>query len=368
MRVMDVEHIIEQWAPRWTAWERDNVGLQIGDRTRRVRRILVCLDVTPGVIAEAVRKKADMIVSHHPLLFRPPTSLTSSDATGSMILALAKHGIAAYAAHTNLDAAPGGVNFVLAGVLGLTNVRFLAPLKDLYAKLAVFVPSSHVAHVMRAMSGAGAGEIGDYSQCSFQIAGQGTFRGSQSTHPHIGRAGVLEEVEEIRLEMILPKVRADVVIDAMKAAHPYEEAAYDLYPLINESPQYGMGSIGTLASLQSLGSFLKKVKKALGSDQIRYTGNLRKTVRTVAVCGGSGSELLDVAVRSGADVFVTADVRYHAFHDSDGRIALVDAGHWETEQVVLPAIAARLQQSVLNKRKQVSVLITNQRTNPIHCY
>ena len=368
MKVMDVEHIIEQWAPRWTAWERDNVGLQIGDRTRRVRRILVCLDVTPGVIAEAVRRNADMIVAHHPLLFRPPTSITSSDLTGSMILTLAKHDIAVYAAHTNLDAATGGVNFALAEALNLSHIRFLAPLKDLYAKLAVFVPSSHVEQVMHAMAGAGAGEIGNYSRCSFQIAGRGTFQGSQTTRPHIGRAGVLEEVEEVKLEMILPRTLAPAVIDEMKAVHPYEEAAYDLYPLINESPQYGMGAVGQLAVPLALGTFLKRLKKTLGSDPIRYAGNLRKTVRTVAVCGGSGSELLNNAVRAGADVFVTADVRYHAFHEAEGRIALVDAGHWETEQVVLPAIVKRLQQSIRNDRKEISVFITNQRTNPIHCY
>ncbi len=365
---MDVEHIIEQWAPRWTAWERDNVGLQIGDRNKRVRRILVCLDVTPGVVAEAFRRKADMIVSHHPLLFRPPSSLTSADATGSMVLQLAARGVAVYAAHTNLDAALGGVNSVLAEMLGLGNVRFLAPLKDQYAKLAVFVPSSHVSHVMQAMSAAGAGEIGDYSQCSFQLSGRGTFKGATSTHPHVGRAGVLEEVEEVRLEMILPRARSNTVIEAMKAAHPYEEAAYDLYPLINESPQYGMGAIGELTAQQTLGSFLRRVKKALGSEQIRYGGNLRRKVRRVAVCGGSGSELIDTAVRAGADAFVTADVRYHSFHDAEGRIALVDAGHWETEQVVLPALAARIRQGVPKGEKGISVLITKQRTNPIHCY
>ena len=368
MKVMDVEHIMEQWAPRWIAWERDNVGLQIGDRMQPIKRILVSLDVTPGVVAEAVRRKAQMIVAHHPLLFRPPSSLTSSDAIGSMVLTLAKHDIAVYAAHTNLDSAEGGVNFALADALGLGHVRFLAPLKDVYAKIVVFVPSSHATQVMHAMANAGAGEIGDYSRCSFQINGLGTFQGGEKTNPYSGRAGVLEEIEEIRLEMILPRVQASSVIRAMRTVHPYEEVAYDLYPLSNESPRYGMGAVGELPGSVPLGSFLRSVKKALGSDQIRYTGNLRKTVRTVAVCGGSGTDLLKDAIRTGADVFLTADIRYHAFHEADGRIALVDAGHWETEQVVLPVIAARLQKSVGKDNKGVSVLITNQRTNPIHCY
>jgi dinuclear metal center YbgI/SA1388 family protein len=366
MKVMDIEHIMEQWAPRWTAWERDNVGLQIGDRTRRVKRILVSLDVTPKIVAEAVRKKAEMIVAHHPLLFRPPSAILSSDTTGSMILDLAKHDIAVYAAHTNLDAVKDGVSFALAGALKLKNVRFLAPLKDLYAKIAVFVPSSHVENVMKAMAGAGAGQIGEYSHCSFQMNGRGTFRGTQKTKPYAGRAGVLEEVGETRLEMILPRFQTASVITAMKEAHPYEEVAYDLYPLSNESPQYGMGAIGELAAPLALSSFLKTVKRALDCEGLRFTGKPANIVRTVAVCGGAGSELLKEALRARADVFVTADVRYHAFHEAEGRIALVDAGHWETEQVVLPAIAARLRGHAPKGKEEISVFITNQRTNPIH--
>jgi len=366
MKVVDVEQIMEQWAPRWTAWERDNVGLQIGDRTRRIKRVLVSLDVTPEVVDEAIRRKAEMIVAHHPILFRPLSAVLSSDFTGSMILALAKNDIAVYAAHTNLDAAPGGVSFALAESLKLTNVRLLAPLKDLYTKIAVFVPSAHVAAVMNAMAQAGAGEIGDYSMCSFQINGRGTFQGAETTNPYAGRPGTLEEVEEVRLEMILPRFQAPSVIEAMQEAHPYEEVAYDLYPLNNESPQYGMGAIGELAAPLTLESFLRSVKKALGCEGLRYAGNPRKIVRTVAVCGGSGSQLIQHALGARVDVFVTADIKYHAFQEADGRMALVDAGHWETEQVVLPAIAERLRRNAPKGKEGISVLITNQRTNPIH--
>ncbi len=366
MNVADVEDIMEQWAPRWTAWERDNVGLQVGDRTRRVKRILVSLDVTPEIVDEAVRRKADMIVAHHPILFRPLSSVLSSDMTGSMILALAKNDIAVYAAHTNLDAAPGGVSFALAESLKLTKVRVLAPLKDLYAKIAVFVPTAQVPTVMNAMAQAGAGQIGGYSRCSFQINGRGTFQGGITTNPYSGRPGVLEEVEEVRLEMILPRFQAPSVIEAMQEAHPYEEVAYDLYPLANESPQHGMGAIGELAAPLTLESFLRTVKKALGCEGLRYTGNPRKIVRTVAVCGGSGSELIPHALGAQADVFVTADIKYHPFQEANRRIALVDAGHWETEQVVLPAIAERLRKNATKGKEGISVFITNQRTNPIH--
>ncbi len=368
MRVADVEHMIEQWAPRWTAWERDNVGLQIGSRDRRVRKILVCLDVTPAVAAEAIRKKADLIVSHHPLLFRPPASLTTSDSIGSVVLLLAKHDIAVYAAHTNLDAATGGVNHTLAAALGLEKTRFLAPLKDLYCKIAVFVPASHTSKVMKAMADAGAGVIGDYSHCSFQTNGRGTFRGSAHTHPAVGTPGVLEDTEEVRLEMILPRNLIRKVVDAMKGIHPYEEVAFDVYPLMNESPQYGMGVVGELPAAMTLEALLKRVKKALGSDQLRYTGGLAAKVRRVAVCGGSGSDLLQDAVGAGAEAFITADVRYHTFHQAEGKIALVDAGHWETEQVVLPELARRLERGIRLQKKNIAVSVTNQRTNPIHWY
>lgn len=368
MKVIDFEHIVEEWAPRWIAWERDNVGLQIGDRNRRVRRVLVCLDVTPAVAKEAIRRKADLIVAHHPLFFRPPSSLTSSDSLGTVVLALARENIAVYAAHTNLDAATGGVSMELAKTLGLARPRILMPLTDLYTKIAVFVPASHTDLVMRAMADAGAGVIGNYSHCSFRVEGRGTFRGSEGTHPAIGRAETLEQTDEIRMEMIMPKAITPKVVRAMKTVHPYEEVAYDVYPLSNESPQYGMGAIGEVTSPLTLHSFLGRVRKRLKAEAVRYSGGSKTIIRTVAVCGGSGSDLLREAVKAGADAYVTADIRYHTFHEAEGRIALVDAGHWETEQVILPSLAERLQRAVRQRKENVSVFITKNRTNPIHSY
>ncbi|HEX9615655.1 MAG TPA: Nif3-like dinuclear metal center hexameric protein, partial [Bacteroidota bacterium] len=234
MTVSDVENIMEQWAPRWIAWDRDNVGLQIGDRKSDVRRIHICLDVTREIVDEAIRKKADLIVSHHPLLFHPPKSITTSDLRGELILRLAEQRIALYSAHTNLDFTRGGVSYALAQALGLRNVKFLSSLKGLMVKLAVFVPQESVTKVMEAMAGAGAGTIGNYSHCSFQIDGRGTFLGSESSKPAVGAQGVLETVQEARLEMILPRAATNDVVRAMKSAHPYEEVAFDLYPLDNE--------------------------------------------------------------------------------------------------------------------------------------
>ena len=366
MKVADVEHIMEEWAPRWVAWERDNVGLQIGERDRTVRSILVCLDVTDKVVSEAIRLRADLIVSHHPLLFRPPKSITSSDRVGSLVLRLAQHKIALYSAHTNLDVAEDGVSFALARALGLQNIRFLSPLRGLLTKIVTFVPEEYASTVMEAMAQAGAGTIGNYSHCSFSSAGRGTFQGSPETNPFQGRAGTLESARETRLEMILPRAKAPAVISALRNNHPYEEVAYDLYPLDNESRNFGMGAVGELPSQQRLGGFLKLAKKNLNAESIRCNGSAGTGIRRVAVCGGSGSELLEEAISIKADAFVTADVRYHAFHDADSRIVLIDAGHWETEHLVLPVIAKRLRSAFSKGR--VNIVITKHRTSPIHTY
>ncbi len=366
MTVADVGNIVEQWAPRWIAWERDNVGLQVGELSRPVRRIHICLDVTKAVLEEAVRKKADLIFSHHPLLFRRPSAITDSDRVGDLVLFAARNRIAVYSAHTNLDFARGGVSFALAEALGVRSVRFLSPLKGLMAKIAVFVPETHREAVMEAMAESGAGVIGEYSHCSFQIKGTGTFRGSSGSKPFLGKAGSLETVDETRLEMVAPRQRIPDIIAAIKSAHPYEEVAYDVFSLENESGDYGAGAIGELPSPVSLETFLRSTKKALSAEALRWTGNKKSTIKHVAVCGGSGSDLLSAAIAAGADVFVTADIRYHPYHDAEGRIALIDAGHWETEHPVLSAVAQRLGDELRRRGERVAISLTKVRTSPIH--
>lgn len=365
MTVADIGHIVEQWAPKWTAWEKDNVGLQVGHRNRRVSKILVALELTEEVVKEAIRKKVDLIVTHHPPLFQPPSTVTDSDLTGRLILALVRNNVAVYSAHTNLDFSKNGVSFALAEMLGLQNVRFLSPLSGKLSKIVVFVPSTHVGQVVHEMSAAGAGVIGHYDSCSFRVEGIGTFRGNAESNPFVGRRKSLERVKEVRVEMVAPTAKVESIVEGIRKVHPYEEVAFDIYPLNTPSANFGMGAIGVLRRDVTLESFLRNCKRSLAAQSLRYTGSLPKKIRTVAVCGGSGSDLLDTAIRAQADVFVTADVRYHTFHSALGRIALVDAGHWETEHGILEPLRNRLKQAAQQSRQKVSVTVTQLSTNPV---
>jgi dinuclear metal center YbgI/SA1388 family protein len=368
MTLADIEKFFEEWTPRWTAWERDNVGIQIGHRSRKVSSILIALDVTSEIIDEAAAGKADLIVTHHPLLFRPPSSISDSDPVGSLVLSLAEKRIALFSAHTNLDSAADGVSITLARALGVAKPEFLVPLKDTMVKIAVFVPEKDANAVASAMTDSGAGVIGEYQSCSFRVSGKGTFRGSKYSTPTIGKSLRLEEVDEVRLEMVMPRSCVNAVVAAMKSAHPYEEVAYDLYTLENDNPNFGMGAIGNLLRPRTMRSFLGQVKRTLHASSLRFTGALRQKVTRVAVCGGSGSELLEDAIRARADVFVTADVRYHGFQSAKGRIALVDAGHFETEHLVLRSVADRLRSWARSNGEKVAVTITKQSTNPVHSF
>lgn len=363
--VNNIVHMFEEWAPKWAAWEKDNVGLQIGDPDQKISRVLVALDVTPEIVQEAISKKADLLVSHHPLLFRPLSSITSNDNIGDLVIQLVRNKISLFSAHTNLDFSKDGVSFTLAQKLGLKNIEFLTPLKNSLAKIIVFVPDQYVEQVRNTMSEAGAGVIGQYSSCSFSSKGSGSFLSSPTASPFFGKPGTLETVEEIRLEMVAPRARVKNIVQAIKSVHPYEEVAYDVYSLDTPNMNFGMGALGALPKPQPLTQFLKNVKKILGSPMLRFTGNSRDFVQRVAVCGGSGSELLADAIGRQADVFITADVKYHAFHSSSKRIALVDAGHWETEHLILQTIANRIQDCAQKAHEDITVFVTKHNTNPI---
>ncbi len=364
MRIQDIINIIEEWAPPEIAWEKDNVGLQIGSRAGNVQRLLLALEISSEVVAEARRKKVDLIITHHPLLFRPLSSVSTSDNVGKLTYELIQSGIAVYTAHTNLDFTRGGVSFALAERLGLMDVDFLHRTGSGLKKVSVFVPQEHVESVAEAMGRAGAGIIGDYEMCSFRVSGTGTFRPRKGAKPFVGSVGKFEKVEEARLEMLAPSWRVPRVLSAMLNAHPYEEVAYDIYPLDNRPEDVGAGAIGDLAAPTSLRTFLDRVTKKLGTKHLRYTGDPRVRVKRVAVCGGGGTSLLPVAITAEADAFVTADIKYHTFHDAKGRIALIDAGHYETERPVLDVLVLRLQESLREKEEKVSVMITSNTTNP----
>jgi len=366
MTVDDIHRLMGTWAPAAVAWERDNIGLQCGDPSMAVRGILVTLDVTEAIIEEAFRKRANLIVSHHPLLFRPLRAVTPATATGRCVRVLARHEIAVYSAHTNLDFTRGGTSHALAEVIGLSDVEFLETPYRLQKKVVAYVPAEQADAVAAAMAEAGAGRIGNYDSCSFRAPGTGTFRGNESSHPAVGSRGRLERVPEIRMEMIVPQWNVDRVLSAMAKAHPYEEPAYDVYPLENLSRDFGMGVIGSLREPVPLKTYLGRIKNSLGTGALRWTGNPRSVVRRVAACGGSGGDLLEAAIGAGADLFITADIKYHRFHDAAGRIGLVDAGHYETEFPVVRAVVERLGKEFQERGVRIPVFATARSTNPTH--
>ncbi len=335
--IRQIADALEGWAPPASAQSYDNVGLQVGRPERHVRRALVALDLTPAVVNEAEAVEAQLVVTHHPLLFRPLKSLTPGSLPSALALRLAEAGIALYAAHTNLDAAPGGVSFALAEQLGLEHVSFLGGMDETLVKLVTFVPEAHVEAVRAALAEAGAGRIGDYTACAFASAGTGHFRPGEGTDPHIGEAGGdLEAVAEIRLETEVARWDLGRAARALEAAHPYEEVAYDVYPVEQQNTRAGLGALGRLREAVPLRSFLRHVAERLEAESLRYAGDPAQHVHTVAVCGGAGSDLRTRAMRADADAYVTADVKYHDYFDvlaADGapQMALIDAGHYETE-------------------------------------
>jgi dinuclear metal center YbgI/SA1388 family protein len=361
----DIQRIIETWAPKNIAWERDNIGLQVGSPKSRATRILACLDVTERIIHEASTRSANLIISHHPLLFRPLRNVDTQEHTGRCLDLLVRSGIGLFSAHTNLDFAHGGTSFALAKKLHLVRTDFLSKNYRLSKKIVTFVPESHVERVAAAMGSAGAGRIGNYQSCSFRSQGTGTFQGDKYSNPQIGRKEQLEHVLEVRLEMITEEPDISSVVNALKQVHPYEEIAYDIYPLENASHGFGMGVIGDLPKPMSVRQFILHTKQRLRTRSIRHTPFSAKRIRRVAVCGGSGTELTAEAIRQEADAFVTADVKYHNFQDALGRILLIDAGHYETERPVIDVLVKKLTEEF--ERGGISIPIVAARTssNPI---
>lgn len=355
MKVQDVHRIMSAWAPPAIAWDRDNVGLQYGDPNARVRGILVSLDPTEESAHEAHARGANLIVTHHPLLFRPLRSVTPASAAGRCLDLLARGRIALYSAHTNLDFARQGTSFALAAKLGLQDVAFLERSYRVDRKIVTFVPAESADRVAAAMAEAGAGVIGNYDHCSFRAAGMGTFRGNDASSPAVGQKGKLERAPEVRLEMIAPQWAVDDVVRAIRRSHPYDEVAFDVLPLENTSSDFGMGAVGTLPHAMRLSRFLSHVKRTLGPGAVRWCGSPRTAVHRIALCGGSGGELLESAIRAGAEVFLSADLKYHAFHEAAGRIALIDAGHYETEVPVVGAIVARLRNELRRRGELIPV-------------
>jgi dinuclear metal center YbgI/SA1388 family protein len=365
IRVQEIADIIERWAPPGIAWEGDNVGLHAGDPSSPVRGILVALDPVPEVVQEARRRGANLLVTHHPLLFRDVRAVTPATNVGRTLRALLREDVALYVAHTNLDFTEGGTSFALARALGVENLRFLEKLPGARRKIVTFVPPGSVEAVAQAMTAAGAGRIGNYTECSFRMEGTGTFLGGAESSPAIGRAGRREQTPEIRVEMVAPSWAVGAVVAAMRRAHPYEEVAYDVYALDTPAEGAGYGVIGNLPSPVTLADLLRRVKRRLRAGGVRWSGDGRRKIRSVALCGGSGGNLVESAARAGADVFITADLKYHLFREAPGRMALVDAGHYETERPVVDVIVGHLQNELRRLGARIPVRIASRMTNPV---
>ncbi len=365
--VQEILEFLERWAPPATAQSYDNVGLQVGRLGADVTRAVVALDMTPDVLREAESVGAELIVTHHPLLFKGVKQLTEGPLVPELALRLAEAGVALVSAHTNLDAAVGGVNFELARRLGLQHVAVLTGMDGALRKLVVFVPEEHARNVHTAMADAGAGHIGAYEACAFQTPGTGFFRASPGSRPAVGSTGDhLEHVAEVRLEMQVPSWLVPDVVRAMTAAHPYEEVAHDIYPLDQASLAAGLGAVGELGQPEPLRAFLDRVCAALGTRAVRFAGNEDMTVQRVAVCGGSGSSFLPAAHAAGAHAYVTSDVTYHTWFDlmrGDGSLtmAMVDPGHYESERCTEELLCNRLSDAF----PDVSWHVTTTRTSPV---
>lgn len=324
--------VIERFAPLQLQESYDNAGLIIGNPQAIVTGILISLDCTEEVLEEAMQKKCNVVVCHHPIVFSGLKKITGKNYVERTVIKAIKNDIAIYAAHTNLDNVLKGVNNKIADKIGLVNRKILNPLPGGLLKLVTFCPAKQAGKVRAALFEAGAGMIGNYSECSFNIRGMGTFKAGMGADPYVGKIGEPHTEEEERIEVIFPAGVQSELVKQLLSAHPYEEVAYDIYALNNPNPYMGAGLVGELESPEAENEFLKRLKTVFKAGCIRYTHLLNKSVKKVAVCGGSGSFLLQNAIKTGADIFITGDFKYHQFFDADKRILIADIGHYESEQ------------------------------------
>jgi len=328
----DITNFLESFAPLSLQESYDNAGLITGDANTEIKTVLITLDVTEKVVDEAIQKNAQLIVAHHPIVFSGLKKFTGKNYVERTIIKAIKNDIAIYASHTNLDSVEGGVNQKICEKLGLQNCRILQPASGQLKKLVTFIPVEHLNPVREAVFRAGAGNIGNYDSCGFTAEGAGSFRGNENANPFVGKKGEIHSEKEVRFETIFPGYLQGKIIDALLKSHPYEEVAYDIYPLDNQFFKTGMGMIGKVATPVAETEFLKQLKSIFNTGVIKHTALKGKSVEKVAVCGGAGSFLLNAAIAAGADFFVSADFKYHQFFDAENKIVIADIGHFESEQ------------------------------------
>ena len=364
MKVRDIIAVLEATAPLDLQESYDNAGLIVGDVNMALTGVLLCLDSIEEIIDEAIERGCNMVVAHHPIVFSGIKKITGSNYIERVIIKAIKNDIAIYASHTNLDKVyKNGVNETIAAKIGLKNTSILAPEKGHVFMLVAYVPVNHKEQVLTSMYSAGAGEIGEYSNCSFSSAGEGTFMPLQNANPFIGEEGVIQKEAEERVEVLVVSNKVKAVLAAMKDTHPYEEVAHYIIPVENAHQNIGLGMVGELAEELEVEVFLQRLKEQFNLPVIRHT-NYAKKIKKVAVCGGSGSFLFNDVSRCNADAYVTADIKYHQFFDPEGKFLLADIGHYESEKFTLE-IFHRL---ISEKFPTFAVLFTDRNSNPVNYF
>ena len=362
MIVKSICELIEEVAPLALQESYDNAGLLVGDSQMEVTSVLVCIDITEDVIEEAIQKRCNLIISHHPLIFNGLKKITGQNEVQRCVAKAIKNDISIYAAHTNLDNVLQGVSGRMAEKIGLKDLKILQPKQNVLLKLITYVPRLHSYGVRQALFEAGAGQIGNYDSCSFNAEGAGTFRANEKAQPFVGNIDEFHSEPETRIEVILPDYLKYQVLDALLKTHPYEEPAYDFIPLQNIWNQVGSGIVGELEDAEDELSFLNRVKIIFNHPTIRYTNLLGKEIKRVALCGGSGSSLLSDAISAQADVYITADFKYHEFFDAQNQILIADIGHFESEQFTKDIFF----EIITKKMPTFAVQISDSKTNPIN--
>lgn len=359
MKIKEITDYLESLAPLSSQESYDNCGLLVGDASAEVTNALLTLDCTEAIVEEAERKGCNLIIAHHPIVFKGLKKLNGKNYVERTILSAIRKNIAIYAIHTNLDNYRFGVNHEIAERIGLTNVRILQPKTEVLSKLAVYCPTTHVNKVAQALFEAGAGRIGNYSECSFEVEGTGAFKPEEGSNPVIGQQGTREQLAETKLEVLCSNHHLNAIVSAMLSAHPYEEVAYDLVPLNNLNSYEGSGMIGSLAQPMPSTDFLQLLKDRFHTGCIRHTALVRDNIQTVAFCGGSGSFLLPQAIRQKADIYITGDFKYHEFFDAENHLIIADIGHYESEQFTPNLLNRILKKKFINFAPHLSEVSTN---------
>jgi dinuclear metal center YbgI/SA1388 family protein len=362
MQISEVINYLETFAPLTFQENYDNAGLIVGNPSDECTGIITALDITEEVIKEALKKKCNLIVAHHPIIFKGLKKLNGQNYVERCVIAAIKKDIAIYAIHTNLDNIIEGVNKKIAEKLNLQNIAILSPKENTLKKLVTFAPNKNAEAIKNALFNSGAGTIGNYSECSFITEGRGTFKAGNDAKPFVGKIGERHIENEIKIEVIFPAYLEPNIVQNLKQTHPYEEVAYDIYSLDNYQSNAGSGLVGDLAESLSEEEFFFHLKSEFGLKVIRHTSFLSKKINKVALCGGAGSFLIGAAKAAGAGVYITSDIKYHEFFDADNTIVIADIGHYESEQFTIDLLADLLRQKFPN----FAVQKTEIKTNPVN--